>query len=318
MRAYIGNTDYEWYSFLKDQPELDEANFWKPSGRVAFRALDYGEPFFFKLKKAHDYAIVGFGLFLMYRALPLMEAWETFGIKNGAASLQQMWTRISAYTKHSSGQAPVRHHKLGCILLSAPVFFPQKLWVEGPRDWSPTIVSGKTYDTSKGEGHRIWNECMERLPYATAASGLVGQQDLLRDVEASSRFGKEQRLRPRLGQGTFRYAVQDAYGKCAITREHSLPALEAAHIIPYAEGGGHEIANGLLMRADVHHLFDRGYVTVTPEYTFRVSERLEQEFNNGKVYYQLQSSKIWLPPDPASHPKRENLEYHNDQVFEQT
>jgi len=254
----------------------------------------------------------------MYRALPLMEAWETFGIKNGAASLQQMWTRISAYTKHSSGQAPVRHHKLGCILLSAPVFFPQKLWVEGPRDWSPTIVSGKTYDTSKGEGHRIWNECMERLPYATAASGLVGQQDLLRDVEASSRFGKEQRLRPRLGQGTFRYAVQDAYGKCAITREHSLPALEAAHIIPYAEGGGHEIANGLLMRADVHHLFDRGYVTVTPEYTFRVSERLEQEFNNGKVYYQLQSSKIWLPPDPASHPKRENLEYHNDQVFEQT
>ncbi len=45
----------------------------------------------------------------------------------------------------------------------------------------------------------------------------------------------------------------------------------AAHIIPYGAGGKHEIPNGLLLRADIHKLFDRGYVTVTPKYRFRVS-----------------------------------------------
>jgi putative restriction endonuclease len=73
-------------------------------------------------------------------------------------------------------------------------------------------------------------------------------------------------VRPRLGQGTFRIATIQAYERaCAVTGEHSLPALEAAHIRPFAEGGTHDVSNGLLLRADLHRLFDRGYVTVTPK-----------------------------------------------------
>ena len=134
-------------------------------------------------------------------------------------------------------------------------------------------------------------------------------------LETASRYGSEQVVRPRLGQGTFRFAVERAYGKCAVTREHSLPALEAAHITPFTEGGPHELANGLLLRADVHRLFDRGYVTVTPDYRFRVSPRLEHEFHNGRVYYQLEGRRLWLPERPEDRPDPERLARHNDAVF---
>ena len=53
------------------------------------------------------------------------------------------------------------------------------------------------------------------------------------------RLGAPQLVQPRLGQGAFRLAVTGAYGACAVSGEHSLPALEAAHVRPYAEGGAH-------------------------------------------------------------------------------
>ena len=90
----------------------------------------------------------------------------------------------------------------------------------------------------------------------------------------AQRHGKPILVRPRLGQGTFRVVVTDAYTRaCAVTGEHSLPALEAAHIRPYSHGGVHEVSNGLLLRSDIHRLFDRGYVTVTKDLRFEVRQR---------------------------------------------
>ena len=74
------------------------------------------------------------------------------------------------------------------------------------------------------------------------------------------RFGQPQLVKPRLGQGAFRILVTDIYGRrCAVTQERTLPALEAAHIRPYSDGGEHEAPNGLLLRRDIHSLFDTGY-----------------------------------------------------------
>ena len=49
-----------------------------------------------------------------------------------------------------------------------------------------------------------------------------------------------------------------------MTQERTLPVLEAAHINAYAHGGPHQLSNGLLLRSDLHTLFDRGYITVDP------------------------------------------------------
>ncbi len=332
MRAFIANTDADWVRYLSElavSPNgLGEANFWKPSGAASFKALSFGEPLVFKLKKAYGHVVVGFGLFAAFRRLSVREAWDAFGVANGAASLDTVVDRVGKYVRTSPGEPLPRTHRIGCILLAAPVFFPRETWMPGPADWSDHTVTGKTYDTAVGEGRRIWQGCLERAATLGQAldlgsptgnpAGTVrqsGAQPPLFPTDPAERYGVAQTVRPRLGQGTFRYALEQAYGRCAVTGEHSLPALDAAHIVPYSDGGGHVLENGLLLRADVHRLFDRGYVTVTPDYQFRVSRRLREDYDNGRVYYQHDGQTIWTPTAPYPKPDRERLQRHASTVF---
>jgi putative restriction endonuclease len=110
--------------------------------------------------------------------------------------------------------------------------------------------------------------------------------------------------------------VTDSYRRrCAVTGERTLPALDAAHIRPYAEGGVHEATNGVLLRRDIHSLFDAGYVTITPSLDFEVSSRIREEYENGRLYYALQGQRIALPDDPRRHPDPRALAWHNESVF---
>ena len=131
-----------------------------------------------------------------------------------------------------------------------------------------------------------------------------------------ARYGEPVLIRPRLGQGIFRVAVTDAYGRaCAVTSEHSLPALEAAHIRPFGDGGLHEVSNGLLLRSDIHKLFDKGYVGVTPDHRFAVSDRLKDDYSNGRSYYPLRGQAVRVPERTDERPSRELLEWHMDEIF---
>jgi putative restriction endonuclease len=134
--------------------------------------------------------------------------------------------------------------------------------------------------------------------------------------DASDRYGSPRLVAPRLGQGTFKVAVEKAYERaCAITDEHSLPVLEAAHIRPFASGGAHSVSNGLLLRRDIHRLFDLGYVTITPDGRFGVSRALRDEFANGRTYYALEGRPVRSPAIEADAPARELLEWHSREVF---
>ena len=123
-------------------------------------------------------------------------------------------------------------------------------------------------------------------------------------------------VRPRLGQGAFRILVTDIYDRrCAVTGERTLPVLEASHIKPYAEGGAHDPTNGLLLRSDLHTLFDRGYITVTPEYRLEVSRRIRDEFENGRDYYALSGHQLRLPRVESARPDQRLLDWHNTYKF---
>ncbi len=312
MNGFIANTDFDWYTYLAGRADLEEANFWKPSGGQSFKALQRGEPLIFKLKARHGHAVVGFGLFALFRHLTVYDAWHLFGDANGAPDMERVVQRVGKYAHGEDGGRPGRHHTIGCILLASPIFFDRPLWIRGPADWKNQIVSGKTYDLTRGEGRRIWQECLARaamLPLPTVASENLGR------IQERATRGEGYLVQPRLGQGLFRASVQDAYNRCAVSGEHSLPALDAAHIKPFKDGGPNELPNGLLLRADIHRLFDRGYVTITPDYRFQVSPALNDEFHNGKVYYQQDGSPIWLPPSADARPSREYLAYHGEEVF---
>jgi putative restriction endonuclease len=140
--------------------------------------------------------------------------------------------------------------------LEEPFFLPREQWATVPEDFARNIVQGKTYDLELEPGAMLWRTLREAI--ASTRAPMV--------AEVAARYGPPQLVAPRLGQGTFRVLVTDVYQRrCAMTGERTLPVLEAAHIQPYTAGGRHSVRNGLLLRSDLHTLFDRGYLTVTPE-----------------------------------------------------
>jgi putative restriction endonuclease len=304
MRYWIGITDYEWYRFLASQSELSEVNFWQPSAGRRPVTLETGALFLFKLHGAQGGWIVGGGFFAHYSPLPVRLAWDTFGIENGAPTFEEMVRRIGRYRRAS---VDVHADQVGCLVLVEPFFLQEPEWIAPPADWAPNIVQGKGYDSDIGEGARVWNQVQLAL----------ARRVPVRDhAIAEDRYGEPMLVRPRLGQGAFRLEVLDAYGRrCAVTGERTLPVLDAAHIKPYSMNGEHRLDNGLLMRKDLHALFDAGYVTVTPQLEFRVSRRIREEFENGRDYYALAGSSVRLPLPPAPPPSAEYLEWHGDTVF---
>jgi putative restriction endonuclease len=307
-RAYVGVTDQDWFEFLSHRPDLTEVNFWQPGGRVLFKALSQGELFLFKLHSPNNY-IVGGGFFAAASLLPVSLAWQTFGAMNGVASLPEMRRRIEKYRR---AQPTTDDYTIGNIVLQQAFFFRREAWIPVPDDFSLNIVQGKTYDLTVSPGLELYNAIEERL---MRGSSLAVQHNVAEGV-VGAMLSDPVLVRMRLGQGAFRLLVTDSYQRqCAVTREHTLPVLEAAHIRPVALGGEHRVSNGLLLRSDVHTLFDRGYVTVTPDYTFQVSQRLDADWQNGKAYYAVDKQRIVLPTERSCWPDRELLDWHQSEVF---
>jgi len=308
MRGTVAITDYGWYDSLRRQSSLEEVNFWKPSATRTFQAEPFS-PFLFKLRAPHN-AICGFGFFARYARLPDWLAWECFGIGNGCTSLIEMRQSIAVIRDRIGYRGVPSTAEIGCILIVQPLFFPPEKWVTAPKDWPVRTQSDKKYDLAVGEGARVWQECLAVA--AMLRTDAVQNAETIVAEPIGPRYGKPIMVTPRLGQGTFRIAVTEAYGKgCAVTDEHSLPVLEAAHIRPYAEGGPREVCNGLLLRADLHRLFDQGYITVTPELKIEVSRRLREDFANGRTYYPYHGHRLRCPPSAWDWPKREYLEWHS-------
>jgi len=136
-------------------------------------------------------------------------------------------------------------------------------------------------------------------------------------AEQGARFGKPQIVTPRLGQGSFRLLIADAYERrCTMTGERTFPALEAAHIHRYSRGGDHSLSNGLLLRSDLHKLFDLGYLTIEPStLKIRVSKKIREEFENGRDYYRLDGRPLRQPENQLAFPAIEKLRYHYENEF---
>jgi putative restriction endonuclease len=304
VKLYVGVTDNDWYRFLSQLRNVEEVNFWQPGGKQLFRSLNPGELFLFKLHSPENF-IAGGGFFTHASILPVSLAWEAFGEKNGAASFTEMRSKILQY--RGSTTDPREDFDIGCILLQNPFFLPERDWIPIPLDFHRNIVQGKTYDIDSATGKDLWDAVRLQLRSQPVLRDQVGEGEVMWNSAL---------VRQRLGQGAFRILVTDTYDRhCAITGEKALPALEAAHIQPVTQEGNHRIDNGLLMRSDIHRLFDAGYVTITPDYKFHASRKLKDDFDNGEEYFRLNGSNIWLPRDSDSRPKREFLEWHSDTIF---
>lgn len=314
MTGVISITDSDWFQFLSAQKDLDEVNFWRPTD-LRRPELAPGTPFIFKLNAKHGGRIVGYGIFARHTIMPMSLVWDAFERGNGAASFANLHRMLKRIRDEKGKASDVfGNFDIGCLMLSSPVFFAEEDWIRPPSDWPRTgVMQGKGYDLASGDGARVWNACLA----LTNARATVRSGAGLAAEPAAPRYGALSLVAPRLGQATFRLAVTDAYGRaCAVTGEHSLPVLEAAHIRPYAEEGPHRVANGLLLRTDIHRLFDKGYVTITPDdLRFVVSKRLKEDYENGATYYGMNDRLIRTPRAGADRPSRDYLAWHVSERF---
>jgi putative restriction endonuclease len=312
LKFWLGVTDNTWFNYLSDKG-FDEVNFWQPSATPPFKNAPIGMPFLFKLKRPKNH-IAGGGFFVTYSRLPVSVAWEVFGEKNGAASFDDLRKMLGPLLSGSGLSGDI-----GCTVLSRPFFLLPDSWVIDPPGWASNIVRGKMFESQSSDGAIIWNGIEHALSPRPSVYGLPEHNPgyPVRD-ENRQKYGETVLVAPRLGQSSFRVMVTDAYKrKCAITGENTLVALEAAHIVPYAEEGTHDIRNGLLLRADFHRLFDVGLVSVTPDLRVKISPRIRDAYFNGKAYYRTDNQPLSVIPDhPAFQPDPDRLNWHLKNRFQ--
>lgn len=111
-------------------------------------------------------------------------------------------------------------------------------------------------------------------------------------------------IKVRRGQAEFRASLIGAYdGKCAVTGSRIVDLLEAAHILPHAEGTNYRASNGLLLRADVHTLYDLHLLSIDEHYRVHLSKALEVS-----EYRRYHEAKLLVFPAAMSQqPSAENL-----------
>jgi len=136
-------------------------------------------------------------------------------------------------------------------------------------------------------------------------SGKVTKEQKNHDEKVRFRTAQ---VEQRIGQPQFRAKLMRAYNnKCAVTGCAVDEVLQAAHIRPVRKSGSHTCANGLLLRADIHNLFDRGLLTIDKNYVIH----LDQSLHRSSEYKSLHGRKLKvIPSEAADRPSKELLQEH--------
>ena len=125
-------------------------------------------------------------------------------------------------------------------------------------------------------------------------------------LETDRRTLIERAIAYRRGQGRFRSALLDSYrGRCLVTETEEPDVLEAAHIHPYRGEHTDRVDNGVLLRSDVHTLFDLHKVTILPNAVVRVHPSLHG------TEYDFDHRRVQFPVSEAGRPNADLLRQHN-------
>lgn len=117
----------------------------------------------------------------------------------------------------------------------------------------------------------------------------------------------------RIGQDHFRSNMLEIYsGACAISGTDVVGTLQAAHICPYIGSKSNHVQNGILLRSDIHLLFDDYQLTIDAStYQIRIAPELL-----GSIYFQYSGKEIAFPSDLRTRPSRVALKIHNSRYLE--
>lgn len=296
----IAPTDLNWFNFVQEHSYIDQFNFWTPTPWNVKR-LEVGDRLYFMLKSPIR-KIGGYGHFVEYKNLTAEKSWEIYGKGNGVDSLEELLQRCSKYvTKHTNNKNVVSDSEIGCLILEDIFFFD-----------SDDYFSPEKY----GDEYLFPNQVVKLKYY----------KDDFMSVEKTQEFGgnefelldhsmknktRKSLINRRDGQQKFRKIIMKKYNNlCSITGETSKEILEAAHIQPYISEESNHPQNGILLRVDIHRLFDLGLIAVNTDYKILVSSHLKSSNYNSLI-----GKSIQLPTGEENWPSQNALKYHLENVF---
>ncbi|AYW90040.1 HNH endonuclease [Yersinia pseudotuberculosis] len=169
-------------------------------------------------------------------------------------------------------------------------------------------------DSKGGNGTKriIISTSLNENEWMMLAQGKIQEND---EINSSFKFENIDSARERSvelvsvrrGQSSFRKKLLSAYGfKCAITSTKVVETLEAAHIYPYMGKATNHISNGIILRSDIHNLFDLGMINIGLDYKVNISPALECS-----EYYIYNNTIINLPEKYELHPSLISLKERN-------
>lgn len=285
----IATTDNTWTEVLNSFNLRSKVNFWTPTP-WNIKSLNRGDRLYFMLK-APIRKIGGFGEFDEYANLTIDEAWNEFGHRNGRISKDEFIKSIQKYiNKNSSkvGGIPIEpvDYKIGCIILNNCQFWSESEYLD-VNDFNIAfanqVVTWKSFNSEDPFKHEF------NHPFKL----ITANRPLLTSIVNS-----------RIGQGRFKGEVLKAYdNRCCITRSTIPEILEAAHIQPYISKDSNHIQNGLLLRSDIHRLFDNNLICIDANYRIVVSHQIPE-------YQYLHRQILNLPRYQNQFPSQEALANH--------
>ena len=280
----IAVTDRSWFDYQRSHAYIDDVNFWTPSDWNPTR-LQSGDFFIFKLKGSGD-IIGGYGTFVKYKYQSLEHTWNEFGRKNGFNNKEDFIATLTSFPT-------CRGNTCGCIILKDVVYFDDH-----------EQKSRQQLGIKKSPGQRY--SYVDEFPFLNLQPP-TSNYSLVLPTEKEK---KMQSITQRVGQGEFHTAVSKAYkNACCVTGETIPELLQAAHIQDYYNKNSNHIQNGLLLRIDIHKLFDSGllYIEETnrdeAEFIVRLSSLVKSE-----LYQQLDGKRISLPDNRADWPSSAALQ----------
>lgn len=187
---------------------------------------------------------------------------------------------------------------------------------DAPTLWWKDHDTWRIYPTSPKEFEAFLEWYLNKAGFdaesASESSNSTAYHLLDEDIDSASKTEyplediQQRAIKTRRGQPDFRKRLLAAYNnKCVFTGCGVVSVLEAAHIIPHADGTDWETHNGLLLRADIHTLFDLKLLAVGDDYRIQLSRKL-----TGSDYDKLRGTLIRMPEAQSCIPSAENLAKH--------
>lgn len=264
-------TNRTWFEYQRSHSFTGEVNFWTPSRNCPHR-ISPGEQFVFKLAGDGD-LIGGYGTFVEYKYQSLDDTWKEFGPKNGADTKAEFFNTLKSIGSNNGIDC-------GCVVLKDIILFEEPVnRVKAGITAKPAQLYAYEHGSFPFDNSWVSKDSFSLVKNAT-------KKKIIQNVTE------------RKGQSAFHAAVSKAYNnQCCITGESTPELLQAAHIQDYINQDSHHIQNGLLLRIDIHKLFDSGLLYIDQHYHVHVSPLVTTS-----EYKRLENKQITLPNNPSDYP----------------